>query len=71
VYADGPERFYFHSLDEAIAFKVKLENYYERNPETWYYVIDDEGNKVLDDHDRPIVAWFPSVTVREWDPDTD
>ena len=63
--ADGPERFCFHSLDEASAFKVKLENYYEQNPDTWHCVIDDDGSRVLDDHGRPIVAWFPIVTLQE------
>lgn len=55
------ETFLFRSGEEAAAFKTQVEKRYAQNPR--YFVIDDNGNEVLDDDGEPTVAWEPFVTI--------
>jgi hypothetical protein len=59
--SNGSEEFFFRKPDDAIAFKKKVNDFYQRVP--FYCVIDDSGKQVMDESGNPIVAWIPDVEI--------
>lgn len=58
---DGRERYLFLTHDEAVAFAKSVEERCAKAPQ--YFVIDDNGEQILDEGGNPIVAWMPVIEV--------
>jgi hypothetical protein len=55
------EGFLFEDRRKATQLKEYIEWYFAENPQ--YFVINGDGERVLNDQGEPIVAWKPEVTV--------
>ena len=65
-------KFLFEDETEAKTFARSVDEFYGKHPEDQsYFVIDDNGNRVLDENSRPIIAWMPQCDVRPFEESED